>query len=66
MSDGELLAVLQHQGCPTRFIDVSRDARVALFFACEKDDRKDGRLFLVTLGESQDSSPSKDWRTASP
>ena len=53
MSDGELLAVLQHQEAPTRFVDVSDDALVALFFAAEKEDVTDGRVFIIGLHDPE-------------
>lgn len=43
----EILTLLQHHGSPTRLIDVTSDWKVALFFACEGDDDRDGRIFLV-------------------
>nr|WP_314273763.1 FRG domain-containing protein [Schaalia odontolytica] len=43
----ETLTLLQHHGSPTRLIDVTSDWKVALFFACESDDDRDGRLFLI-------------------
>lgn len=49
MTDGELLAVLQHQEAPTRFLDVTEDPLVALYFAAELEDTTDGRLFLIGL-----------------
>ncbi|MDD7460753.1 MAG: FRG domain-containing protein [Treponema sp.] len=33
----EKLAKMQHFRCPTRLLDVTRNAYIALFFACEKD-----------------------------
>lgn len=47
MSDGEVLMVLQHQGVPTRLLDVSKTPLEALYFAVETDDGIDGRIFLV-------------------
>lgn len=47
MSDGELLMVCQHHLVPTRLIDVSTKPLEALFFAAEKEDGTDGRLFIV-------------------
>lgn len=43
----EKLTLLQHHGSPTRLIDVTSDWKVALFFACEGDDDRDGRIFLI-------------------
>lgn len=45
----ESLTLLQHHGSPTRLIDITSDWKVALFFACEGDDSKDGRVFLVKI-----------------
>lgn len=47
MTNGELLMVCQHHGVPTRLIDVSEMPLEALFFAVEKEDQSDGRLFIV-------------------
>lgn len=47
MSDGELLMICQHHLVPTRLIDVSEKPLEALFFAVEKEDGTDGRLFIV-------------------
>ncbi|MGW9592154.1 FRG domain-containing protein [Streptomyces chartreusis] len=49
MTDGELLAVLQHWGIPTRLIDVSDLPLEALFFAVDHDLGLDGRLFVIEL-----------------
>lgn len=43
----ETLTLLQHHGSPTRLIDVTSDWKAALFFACESDDDRDGRMFLI-------------------
>ena len=43
----EILTLLQHHGSPTRLIDVTSDWEVALYFACEGDDDRDGRIFLI-------------------
>ena len=42
----ELLADLQHHGAATCLIDFTRNALVALWFACEKLDA-DGKVFVV-------------------
>lgn len=51
----ETLTLLQHHGSPTRLIDITSDWRVALFFACEGDDDRDGRIFLI-------KTESDDWK----
>lgn len=45
----ETLTLLQHHGSPTRLIDVTSDWKVALFFSCENEDSKDGRVFLLKV-----------------
>lgn len=40
------IAKCQHYGKKTRFVDFSTDISVALFFACNQDDDKDGSLFI--------------------
>jgi FRG domain len=49
MTDLELLQVLQHHGIPTRLVDVSTGPLEALFFAVDRDDAADGRLFILRL-----------------
>jgi FRG domain protein len=52
----ETLTLLQHHGSPTRLIDVTSDWKVALYFACESDEDRDGRIFLI-------KTESDDWKT---
>lgn len=40
------IAKCQHYGKKTRFLDFSTDINVALFFACNQDNDKDGSLFI--------------------
>lgn len=57
------LAALQHFGAPTRLIDVTLNAYIGLWFAVEKQDDRDGRLFAIDItskliNEQQDL---RDW-----
>ena len=50
LSDLELLAELQHYGAATCLIDFSRNALVALWFACQQsstEQQKNGKVFAV-------------------
>jgi hypothetical protein len=42
----ELLGLLQHYGIPTRLMDLTENALVALFFACEGNPDKDGEVLV--------------------
>ncbi len=53
LTDLETLTLLQHHGSPTRLIDVTSDWKVALYFACESDDNRDGRMFLIKTDPSR-------------
>ena len=44
----EILGLLQHHRMPTRLIDVTQSALVGLYFAIEKHELLDGRLFIFT------------------
>lgn len=61
LSDGQLLAVLQHHATPTRFVDVTQDALVGLYFASEKSDGIDGRLFFIVLPSGDPQDPGADY-----
>lgn len=45
----ELLIRLQHYGIPTRLLDITTNALVALYFACCSNTEKDGEVFILQL-----------------
>ena len=53
--DLELLADLQHHGAATCLIDFTRDALVALWFACKrsKHEGKNGKVFVVNRADQR-------------
>ncbi len=46
LDDLNLWSKLQHYGGDTNLIDFTKSYHIALFFACEKDTQKDGRIIL--------------------
>ena len=53
LSDLELLAELQHYGAATCLIDFTANALVALWFACEKEPGKAGKVVAITTDDSE-------------
>ncbi len=51
VSDLQLLAKLQHLGAATGLVDFTWDPLLALWFACERDDR-DGQVLVLDLSDS--------------
>lgn len=54
----EYIAYMQHYNYPTRFLDLTTNLDVALYFACadSRNADKDGKLFMFTYGERKPSS----------
>lgn len=47
LTNFDIIAIMQHYGTPTRFLDFSIDPRQALYFACDKEKEKDGQVILL-------------------
>ena len=56
MLDMQRLSVLQHQGAATGLLDFTESALVALWFACAGSDDKDGKVFMLDIGDHQVAS----------
>jgi hypothetical protein len=48
----EVLSKMQHYGVPTRLLDVTTNALVALYFACEGNNEVDGAVFVIKSDKS--------------
>ena len=55
LDDLELLADLQHHGAATCLIDFTRNALIALWFACKRSEyeEKNGKVFIVNTAEEK-------------
>ncbi len=53
-TDLGLLIMAQHYGLPTRLLDWTFNPLVALYFACEKEDDIDGKVYSIPLNTSYD------------
>lgn len=58
MSNIDILSKMQHDGAPTRLLDLTTNPLVALFFACNSNFDKDGILY-VFFGEKDDNDKKK-------
>lgn len=52
-SDVQRLSVLQHHGAATGLLDFTENVLVALWFACSEEPDKDGRVFVLDIGDHQ-------------
>lgn len=61
LNDFDIMAKMQHYGLPTRLLDFSQNPLVALYFACESNSRKEGRVLCHNTYLKRDSEllPSK-------
>jgi FRG domain len=61
----ELFAALQHYEAPTRLLDFTFNAMVALWFAAEKEDAYDGRVFAIDVSDQlvtqENAAASAPW-----
>ena len=53
LSDLELLAKLQHYGAATCLIDFTRNFLVAMWFACQPYEEKDGKIFILNTSDEE-------------
>ena len=51
VDEWEWLSLAQHHGLPTRLLDWTRNPLIAAFFACEKDQKKDGVVIAINAAE---------------
>ncbi len=59
LSNMERLAVLQHQGAATGFLDFTEFPFVALWFACRELSDKDARVFVLDIGDHRGALNSR-------
>ena len=53
LSQLQRLSILQHQGAATGLLDFTEYPLVALWFACAESSDKDGKVFVIDIGDPQ-------------
>ena len=61
-----ILAELQHYGAKTNLIDFTPDFLIALYFACEKEMGKNGRVILLKEPKDEKDVEKKGYRVIKP
>lgn len=56
----EILAEMQHYGLPTRLLDITKNPLIALFFACEKQDKHSGEVIIFSVKREEIKYPQSD------
>lgn len=56
----------QHYGLPTRLLDWTKNAAIALYFACEREPEKDGAVFIINPVDLNREAFPKDARIFDP
>ena len=64
LSDLQRLSVLQHQGAATGLLDFTEYPLVALWFACVAKPKKDGKVFVLDIGDPQHSRNARSNRAS--
>ena len=59
-TDAQLLALLQHCGCPTRLVDFTRDISIATWFAAHEERESDFAVYMIRMSEIKQFSNDEE------